>query len=212
MIEAWLRRSEKTAVRSSQSASSSAAFAVQQETKVSAASVPQERGEVALELDLGLELAADEAHRGGPGAVARQRRGAGADDRRVVGEPEVVVRAQAEDLAAALDLDHRPLRARSAPGSASSSPRSPSRSSSARSSVSSAVIAALRERRLDRLGDDLEGALERRRRHHQRGLDVERGGPRVGDHPAAQRLGGDRVLELGVALLASRGRGRTRSP
>ena len=39
MIEAWLRRSENTAVRSSQSASSRAAFAFQQETKVSAASV-----------------------------------------------------------------------------------------------------------------------------------------------------------------------------
>ncbi len=39
MIEAWLRRSEKTPVRSSQSASSRAALAVQQETKVSADSV-----------------------------------------------------------------------------------------------------------------------------------------------------------------------------
>ena len=41
MIEAWLSRSENTAVRSSQSASSSAAFAFQQETNVSAASVPR---------------------------------------------------------------------------------------------------------------------------------------------------------------------------
>ena len=39
MIEAWLRRSEKIAVRWSPSASSSAALAVQQDTKVSAASV-----------------------------------------------------------------------------------------------------------------------------------------------------------------------------
>ena len=69
-----------------------------------------EGGEVALELHVGSERAADEAHRGGPGAVARQPLGAGAHDVGMVGEAEVVVRAQAEDLAAALELDHRALR------------------------------------------------------------------------------------------------------
>jgi hypothetical protein len=69
----------------------------------------EEAREVALQLHLGSELAAYEAHRRGSGAVFGQRLDAGVDDSRVVGEAEVVVGAQAEDLAAPFDLHQRPL-------------------------------------------------------------------------------------------------------
>ncbi len=54
--------------------------------------------------------AADEAHRRHPEAPSLERVARGLDHRRVIGEPEVVVRTEVEELAHALDLDVRRLR------------------------------------------------------------------------------------------------------
>ena len=71
---------------------------------------PAELGQVVLELYVGRELSADEAHRCGPGSVAGEPVGSRGDDVGVVRQAEVVVRAKADDLAASLDLDQRALR------------------------------------------------------------------------------------------------------
>ena len=69
-----------------------------------------ELGELALELEVRLERAADEAHGRRARAVLAEPLDPGLDHLRPVGEPEVVVRGEHEHLAAALHLDERPLR------------------------------------------------------------------------------------------------------
>ena len=70
----------------------------------------EEGGEPALELAVHGLGAADEAYRGHAVAVAVERRVGGGDDRRVVGEPEVVVGAEVQHLAPVLEADHGILR------------------------------------------------------------------------------------------------------
>ena len=69
-----------------------------------------ELGERCLELEVGLERAADEADGRGPGAVAIETLLRRLDHLRVRGQPQVVVRGEHEHLAVTLHLDDRPLR------------------------------------------------------------------------------------------------------
>ena len=161
----------------------------------------EELGQVPLELEVRGEEAADEADRGRPGAVAAQPLGRGLDDARLGGEAEVVVRAQADRLAPVGEADRAgPAGSRSRAASSSPPPRRARRArrgARGRASRSS----ARREHGVGRVADDRRaprsssaGGIS------QRGLQVERGGARVGEDAAAQRLGGDGVAELGVAL------------
>ena len=76
----------------------------------------EELAEPPLQLDVDLLRAADEAHRGHPVAPAVERLVGGGDHRRVVGEAEVVVGAEVDQLrageadVAALGRGDRPLR------------------------------------------------------------------------------------------------------
>ena len=69
-------------------------------------SVPRKAREPALEFAVHGLGPADEAHRGHAVAVAVERRVRGGDDRRVIGEAEVVVGAEVQHLAAVLEADH----------------------------------------------------------------------------------------------------------
>src|SRR6201987_101077 len=72
----------------------------------------QELREPLLELAVERLCPADEADRGHAVAPAVERVASGCHDRGMVREPEVVVRAEVEQLATLLDLDVRPLRGR----------------------------------------------------------------------------------------------------
>src|SRR5207249_6766976 len=71
---------------------------------------PEEPGEPRLQLLVHVLRPADEAHRRHAVAVAIERLSSRLDDRRVRGEPEVIVRAKVQDLAATLHADERALR------------------------------------------------------------------------------------------------------
>jgi hypothetical protein len=110
MIEAWLSWSEITASFSSSSASNRPPFeAGAVEDRVVGA---EELREAFLELAVQGLCAADEADGRHPVAPAVERLAGGLDDLRVVGEPEVVVRAEVEQLAAPGHVDVRTLRRR----------------------------------------------------------------------------------------------------
>ena len=107
---AWLSASVRITVVSSVRLGMHASFAFQHETYVSAASVPERSGERPLEREVRLERPADEAHRRRPRPVALETLDPGANDLRVPGEPEVVVRREDDHLAAPLHPHDRPLR------------------------------------------------------------------------------------------------------
>ena len=73
-------------------------------------SVPRKAESRASSALCGVLGAADEAHRGHAVAVAVERRLAGGDERRVVGEPEVVVGAEVQHPPAGLGVDRPGLR------------------------------------------------------------------------------------------------------
>ena len=101
-----------------------------------------------------LELAADEADRGRPGAVASEAVGGSRDDDRVGRQPQVVVRAEADHLAPALDLDHRALR-RAQHGDRLARPRLVHRVELGRELGVEASSAGRGKRGFDRLADDV---------------------------------------------------------
>jgi hypothetical protein len=73
---------------------------------------PEEARDRLLHVQVRRERAADEPHRSGAGAVPPQPLDARLDDLGVVGQPEVVVRAEARDAATAAQIDgrvHRPV-------------------------------------------------------------------------------------------------------
>ena len=107
MIDAWLSASEMTASSSPSSASKRPPFASKHELKRIVSSVPRNAESRSLELPVQRLRPADEPHRGHPEAPAVERVARRLDDRGVVREAEVVVRAEVEQLAAPLDLDVR---------------------------------------------------------------------------------------------------------
>ena len=107
MIDAWFSASETTKSPSSTIVAVSPSFAFHAETYDSDASVPDEPRERRLELAVDRERAADEADARRAGAEAAQPLDARLDDRRLVAEPEVVVRREDEHLAAPFHLHAR---------------------------------------------------------------------------------------------------------
>ena len=100
MIDAWLSWSEMTASCSPSSASNRPPLASKHELKRIVSSVPRNDDEALLELAVQRLRAADEAHRRHAVAPAVERLVRRLDDRRVAREPEIVVRAEVEQLAA----------------------------------------------------------------------------------------------------------------
>ena len=99
MIEAWLSASEITASSGPSSASNSPPFASKHELNRIVSSVPRNSGQTLLELLVQRLRPADEAHRRHPEAPALERVTRRLDHGRMIGEPEVVVRAEVEEPA-----------------------------------------------------------------------------------------------------------------
>ena len=99
MSEAWTRRSEIMTSSLVRMASKTPALASMQEGKRMVSSVPEELGQLALQLAVDVLRAADEADRGHAVAALVQARVGGLDHVGVAGEPEVVVGAHVDDLA-----------------------------------------------------------------------------------------------------------------
>ena len=109
MIDAWLSASEMTKSPSCATVAVSPSFAFHADTKLSDDSVPTNRRSL-LELAMDRERAADEAHARRARAVALQSVDPRLDDRRLVAQPEVVVRRQDQHFAAPFHLHARRLR------------------------------------------------------------------------------------------------------
>ena len=210
MIDAWLSRSERIAGSLVREVSISAWLAFQQEVGERRIG-DEEGGEVALELYVRGELAADEADGRRSDPVALEPRRRGGDHRRVVGESEVVVRAQAQQLTVTSTSTIGPC-GEERTSIRFSVPASRISSSSQRRSASSVVIfiRVPRSRRRLRLRRS-RATSWRGRRHHQRWLQVERGRARVGDHPL-RHASPRRRPEARAHVPSSPVRGRTRSP
>ncbi len=102
MMLAWLSSSVITASSSLEQRLEQAAVGVEAARIEDGVVGPQKRGERRLELLVHALRAADEAHRGHAEAVAIEAVLRRADEPRDVGEPEVVVGAEVEHLAARL--------------------------------------------------------------------------------------------------------------
>ena len=86
-----------------------ASFAFQQETYVSAASVPERSASARSSARCGSNVPQMNLHRRSPGPVPLQALDARSHDLRVTGEPEVVVRREHDHLAASFHAHDRPL-------------------------------------------------------------------------------------------------------
>ena len=110
MIEAWFSSSLMTASSLPSSVSNRPPFASKHDEYRIESSVRKKAGEPSLEVLVDLLGAADEPHARHAVAPAVERLLGRGDDTGVVGEAEVVVRAEIEDLAAARHLDRGLLR------------------------------------------------------------------------------------------------------
>ena len=110
MIEAWFSASQITASASDRSASNRPPFASKHEENRIVSSVPRNSRDALLELAMQVLRAADEAHARHPVAVRLEGLVRGGDDLRMVREPEVIVRAEVQHLAAVVEADVRVLR------------------------------------------------------------------------------------------------------
>ncbi len=117
MIEAWLRASEMTASSSPSRVSKSPPLASKHDPYRMVSSVPRKSLNAASSRRWTVVGAADEPHRRHAVAVLGNRRPGLLDQRRMVGQPQVVVGAQVDHLGAVVQGDHgilaagdRPLR------------------------------------------------------------------------------------------------------
>ena len=109
MIEAWLSSSLRIQVSFEARVSRTAWLAFQQLHVCEGGLGAEEVGQVGFQLQVRGEEAADEPDRGGAGSPPLRSFDGGLDYDRVVGEAEVVVRAEADGLAPVGEGDRRAL-------------------------------------------------------------------------------------------------------